>query len=150
MSTLPILYRSERGTGDWLAVPRRCPACRGNLAEDVLGDAVTCLLCARPVADLRDVRPAAAARIGPARRGRPPLKPSKRRCQDCDGPIAEQADRRCKACYLASITRPPKAEWPRCATPGCERVSRTFSARACQTHYVEDWRARRAAQGVAS
>lgn len=109
MSDLPILYRSERGTGDWLAVPRRCPACRGNLAEDVLGDVVSCVLCARPVAEVRDARPP-----------------------------------RIDAAFLAYDDAV-------CTVEDCVAPRRRWGGRGlCNRHYVADWRARRAAQGVAS
>lgn len=147
MSILPILYRSERGTGDWLAVPRRCPACRGNLAEDVLGDAVTCLLCARPVAELRDVRPAVVVRVGdvePPRVGRPPGGGTTRYCETCDARLSSPA-RQCLGCYQAARRLPPRSAWPPCSVDGCERMRKTYSGGLCGRHTEEARAARRMA-----
>ncbi len=111
----PVLYWSERQSGWWPGVGRRCPACRGTLyatppvvatRQGMTPGRVACLLCEREWADVLEVRRANPT-PGELMAGEPkpvPLpKPSPvpGRCVRCGGPTLSERRPRCAACVLA-------------------------------------------------
>lgn len=147
-ATLPVLYRSEYGTGDWLTLPRRCPTCTGLLYDDRQTDSVACMLCARSVALVEDERkvPLQLSMEDDApRRGRPRTRSGRanKQCDDCGGPIYHSSDQRCWSCYRASIAVPPRYEWPPCVVEGCGRLRKTYHRGLCGKHTLIERNARR-------